>query len=159
MDPAASGLRSAELFPAAPAAVAEACRAAMTDLSMREISTTDNGSDPAVVRAGGNTKTTPLRLTGKTADGRDVRVELRPMGLGTVAAIKVGRHGDVPYARTLLERLGVRLGTLPPQPIPDPPSSTPAPLSNPFLSRGAVPDAEMFRDQAGSTYRDTPAPF
>ena len=65
---------------------------------------------------------------------------------------RIGWFGDEPLSRTLLERIGVRLGTLPPAAIPDRPPSAPA--SNPIFSRDAVPDSVIFRDFAEAPYRD-----
>lgn len=155
-------VRSGEVFPGGPEQVAEACREAMTDLAIQR----DDSPkvDPAVERAGGDptsahaTPARPLTLAGKAADGRAVRVELRPMGASTLASVSVGRNGDVPYARALLDRVGLRLGTKPPDPLNEAPTSPPPTFNTPLFSRKAVPDSEMLRDQIGSMYRDSPAP-
>lgn len=154
--PEFGGMKSSELFPVGPEEVQTACREAMADLSVNGIAAQD--TDPKVLRTGGVPR--PLTMLGKTSDGRPVRVELRPRGQGTVAAVSVGRSGDVPFGRALLDRMGVRLGTRPPAPINEPPSPPPSTLSNPFFSRGAVPDHEIFRDSGGgSGYRDSPSPY
>jgi hypothetical protein len=95
-------------------------------------------------------------LSGRGADGRPVTVTVRSRGNGSVVSVRVGRFGDEALCRALLDRIGVRLGTLPPAPIPAEAPSTPG--SQPFFSRAAVPDAVMLRDQAEAGYRDSPAP-
>jgi hypothetical protein len=93
---------------------------------------------------------------GTTADGRSATVTVRP---GTGAArvtVRIGWFGDEPYSRALLERVGVRLGTLPATPIPAEPPSSPG--ANPFFSRRAIPDAMQFRDEADAHFRDSPVP-
>jgi hypothetical protein len=64
---------------------------------------------------------------------------------------RIGWFGDEPLSRTLLDRVGVRLGLLPPAAIPDQPPSAPA--ANPLFSRAAVPDSEILRDFVEAPYR------
>jgi hypothetical protein len=93
---------------------------------------------------------------GTTADNRSATVAVRPRQGTTRVTVRIGWFGDEPLSRALLDRLGVRLGSLPPSAIPVNPPSSPDP--NPFFSRDAVPDAQMLREQAESRYRDTPIP-
>ena len=91
---------------------------------------------------------------GTLGDGRAVTVVARRQGrAATAVAVRVGRFGDSPLSSALLERLGVRLGTLPPAPVPagPPPSS---PNSNPYFSRGGPMPAEILRERADAGYRD-----
>jgi hypothetical protein len=101
----------------------------------------------------------PARIfEGTTSDGRPVTVTLRPgNGAGRVTA-RIGWFGDPPFSKALMERVGVRLGSLPPKAIPAEPPSAPA--ANPYFSRDAVPDTTMLREQSELfyLYRDTAVP-
>lgn len=170
-DPAAGldSLRTVERFQGTPEAVAEACREAMVDLGI---------TDEALARAkrGGrrrrndqpaedaNVAQTSLgnggqSLRGTTSDGRPVSMDLRPSGAMTAVSVRVGRDGDVSYAHAFLERVGIRMGVKPPSPIDDPPSPPPASAAYPILSKEAVPNSTILRDQVRSTYQDSPVPY
>jgi hypothetical protein len=130
-------------------------REAMADLGLRDL---DVRLDPDLA-AGGRRRVGRPRdatLTGRGADGRPVTVTVRSRGTGSAVGVRVGRFGDAALSRALLDRIGVRLGTEPPAPIPAEVPSTPG--SQPFFSRAAVPDAVMLRDQAEAGYRDSPGP-
>ncbi len=119
-----------------------AVNGAMEDLRVHSVRVTHEG--------GG------LIYQGSTADNRRVAVAIRPNAGNARISIRIGWFGDEPLSRALMDRIGIRLGTLPPEAVPvDPPSS---PDSNPFFSRDAIPDEEMLRDQADSLYKDTPVP-
>ncbi len=90
---------------------------------------------------------------GTTADDRRAHVTLRPNQGKTRLTVRMGWFGDEPLSRALMDRVGVRLGALPPSAIPENPPSSPA--SNPFFSRDAVPDEIMLRDQAEARYHDS----
>jgi hypothetical protein len=94
------------------------------------------------------------QIEGRTSDNRTVTVTLRPQKPITRVSCRIGWFGDEPLSRTLLQRVGVRLGVLPPEAIPDSPPSQPA--SNPYFSRDAVPDSEMMRDFYEAPYRNRP---
>ncbi|MHC5542385.1 DUF3568 family protein, partial [Singulisphaera rosea] len=80
----------------------------------------------------------------------------RPNPGATRVSVRIGWFGDEPLSKALMDRIGVRLGTLPPTAIPtDPPSE---PGSNPYFSKSAIPDSVMLRDQADAIYRDSPVP-
>jgi hypothetical protein len=97
-----------------------------------------------------------LVYQGSTADDRRVSLTVRPNQAITRVSVRIGWFGDEPLSRALMDRIGIRLGSLPPSAVPvDPPS---APESNPFFSRDAIPDSVMLRDQADAMYRDTPVP-
>ncbi len=120
--------------------VATAVLEAMDDLSM---TVTHRGREG-----------TAAQVEGRTADGRSVAVTLRTQKPFTRVSCRIGWFGDEPLSRTLMRRIGVRLGTLPPEAIPDRLPSAPA--SNPFFSRDAVPDSEMMRDYYEAPYRSRP---
>ena len=99
----------------------------------------------------------PSRIfEGTTADGRTATVTLRPGHGAARVTVRIGLFGDEPFSRAMMDRLGVRLGTLPPTAVPDEPPSAPA--ANPYFSRGAVSDDAMLRDQAEAAFRDSPVP-
>ena len=83
-------------------------------------------------------------------------VTLRPQQGKTRISCRIGWFGDEALSKALLERTGIRLGTLPPAAVPENPPSTPG--ANPFFSRDAVPDEEMLRDVAEAPYRDRVIP-
>jgi hypothetical protein len=122
--------------PAVP--VGNAVAEAMDDLKMTSI---ERGRDGTV-----------YKIDGKTPDNRSVTVTIRHYkGISRVSC-RIGWFGDEPLSKALLERTGVRLGTLPPAAIPDNPPSSPG--SNPIFSRDAIPDSVMLRDIAEAPYRD-----
>jgi hypothetical protein len=123
--------------------VGDAMVEAMGDLKMKSITRERDG--------------TVFRIAARTTDKRAVQVTLRPHQGTTRVSCRIGWFGDELLAKALLERTGVRLGTLPPAPIPDNPPSSPG--SNPFFSRLAVPDELFFRDVAEAPYRDRPLPI
>jgi hypothetical protein len=127
-------------LPAGP--IGDAIVEAMEDLKM---TTTGRARDGAV-----------FRIDAKTEDNRVVLVTLRPHQGMTRVSCRIGWFGDEPLSKALLERTGIRLGTLPPEAIPVQPPSKPA--SNPFFSRAAVPDEVYLRDVADAPYRDRPIP-
>jgi hypothetical protein len=122
--------------------VGTAVTEAMADLKFASI---QPGRDGAV-----------YKIQAKTEDQRTVMVTLRPHQTQTRVSCRIGMFGDEPLSKALLERTGVRLGTLPPTPIPDHIPSSPG--SNPFFSRDAVPDAEMLKDTVEAPYRDRVMP-
>lgn len=122
--------------------VGAAVTEAMTDLRMTAI---EPGRDGAV-----------YKISAKTEDNRSVMVTLRPNKAQTRMSCRIGLFGDELLAKALLERTGIRLGILPPAPIPDHIPSSPG--SNPFFSKSAVPDEEMLRDVAEAPYRDRVVP-
>jgi hypothetical protein len=122
--------------------VGTAVTEAMTDLKMTSIQPGRDG--------------TVYKIQCKTEDNRTVMVTLRPHQTQTRVSCRIGMFGDEPLSRALLERTGVRLGTLPPAAIPAHVPSSPG--SNPFFSRDAVPDEEMLKDVAEAPYRDRVVP-
>lgn len=95
---------------------------------------------------------------GTTKDGRPANITFRPGNGAARVTARIGWFGDEPFSRELMERIGIRLGSLPPRAIPAEPPTSPAP--NPFFSRRAVPD-ETLREQAEIhfLYRDTAVPL
>jgi hypothetical protein len=132
--------RAVQDFRFPTATVIPAVRDAMEDLNM---TVTHRSQDGAVTQ-----------VEGRTGDGRAVTVTLRPTKPITRVACRIGWFGDEPMSMTLMRRIGVRLGTLPPEAVPDHIPSEPG--RNPFFSRDAVPDAEMMRDFYEAPYRNRP---
>ena len=127
-------------MPAGP--VGNAVAEAMDDLKMTSI---QRGRDGTV-----------YKIDGKTSDNRPVTVTIRHHNGTSRVSCRIGWFGDEPLSRSLLERTGIRLGTLPPAAIPENPPSSPA--SNPIFSRDAIPDSVMLRDIAEAPYRDRVVP-
>lgn len=94
------------------------------------------------------------QIEARTADNRAIMLTFRPQSPVTRVSCRIGWFGDEPLTRTLMRRIEVRLGTLPPEPIPDKLPSKPAP--NPYLSRDAIPDSEMMKDMVEAPYRNRP---
>ncbi len=130
----------AQDFALPPLAVKAAVYEAMDDLKM---TVTHRGRDGVV-----------SQVDGRTDDDRSVTITVRPRQGITHVGCRIGWFGDDPLSRTFLERVGIRLGTRPPEAIPDKPPSRPA--SNPFFSRDAVPDALMLKEYPDAPYRDRP---
>lgn len=137
-----TGGRAVQTFAQAPAAVQPAVAEALDDLRVQSV---------RQVKEGG-----AILFEGTTADRRRVAVTLRAQPGGTRLSARIGLFGDEPFSRALMDRVGTRLGTLPPSAIPvDPPSE---PAANPYFSRDAVADSEMFKEQAEAPYRGTVVP-
>ena len=114
----------------------------MDDLKMTSIK---RGRDGAV-----------YKIDAKTADNRPVLITVRPHQGQTRVSCRIGWFGDEPLSKAILERTGIRLGTLPPAAIPENPPSAPA--ANPFFSRLAPPDEDTLRNIAEAPYRDRDRP-
>jgi hypothetical protein len=130
--------RAVQDFAAPPAAVKTAVAEAMDDLKLTVVRRSRDGA--------------VSQVDGRTPDQRTVTVTTRPQQAFMRVSCRIGWFGDEPLSRTLLERIGVRLGTLPPEAIPEHPPSAPA--SNPIFSRDAVPDEVILRDFAEAPYRE-----
>jgi hypothetical protein len=136
------GGRATQDFTAPIDRAATAVFEAMDDLKITSIS---RGRDGSV-----------YKFDGKTEDNRSVLVTLRPNDGQTRVGCRVGWFGDELLSKAVLERTGVRLGTLPPAAIPDKPPSSPE--RNPLLKLIAPPDDAMIRDIAEAPYRDRVVP-
>lgn len=137
-----SGGKGTQTFPSSPSGVAIALNQAMEDLDLKSIEMKRNGS--------------VIRVESVTTDDRPVVVTLRHYRETTFASVRIGWFGDEPLSRALLQRTAVRLGSHPPEAIPE--TAPSAPARNPFFSRSAVSDAEIYRDLAESPYRDRVIP-
>ncbi len=142
LEPTFSTGRAVQEFPVLAGAAANAVVEAMDDLKMTSVK---RGRDGAV-----------YKIDAKSADNRSVTVTIRPRQNAARVCCRVGWLGDEPLSRTLLERVGVRLGTLPPAAIPENPPS--APSSNPLFSLGGQPDTDYLRDLSEAPYRDRVIP-
>jgi hypothetical protein len=90
---------------------------------------------------------------GTTADDRRAIVTVRPYGGGTRLTTRIGLLGDEPLSRALVDRTGIRLGTLPPAPIPEKIPSKPGSL----LSADG-PDPAYLREQVEERFYDKTTP-
>ena len=124
--------RATQNFAYPPATVQTAIVAAMQDLRIQSVRQINDGST--------------IVFEGTTADNRGATVTLRPHTLGTRLSARVGMFGDQALSRAIMDRIGIRLGSLPPAAIPEEPPSTPA--SNPYFSRSAISDEEMLKERA-----------
>ena len=89
------------------------------------------------------------RITARSQDGRKAVIVLRPVGSGAQVSARVGTFGDSPLARLLVDRVGVRLGFLPPSTIS---RDLPAAAGKEMTPLPGVPDAVMLREQAGGGF-------
>lgn len=131
--------RGSQEFAFPPAAVHQAVLDSMSDLRITSVKEIHDAG--AVI------------FEGTTADDRSAHVTLRPNQAKSRLTVRMGWFGDEPLSRALMDRVGIRLGALPPEAIPDKVPSSPS--SNPFFSRDAVPDEIMLRDQAEARYHDS----
>ena len=134
--------RGSQAFEAPVSAVLAALNESLPDLDLHS---------PRAVRDGG-----VMRVEAQTADKRKVIATIRTHQGITQVGVRVGWFGDEPLSRSLLDRIGVRLGSRPPEAIPSTAPSTPS--RNPFFAREAVPDSEMLRDFAEAPFRDRVIP-
>ena len=139
--PSYVGGRGMQMFPTSPDLL-DNVKDAMSDVGIHSIA---QHEDPGGM----------VILEGKTADDRKARVTVQTSGVNSTVSAKVGWIGDEPLTRALLDRLGSRQGNLPPQPtaVDAGEEST---RSQPRLSRDAVPDSVMLRDQMDSGLRPGP---
>ncbi len=136
------GGRATQDFAVPPERVTAVVQEAMQDLN---ISSVGRGRDGSV-----------YKVDGKTEDNRSVLVTLRPNQGQTRVGCRIGWFGDEPLSKALLERIGIRLGTLPPAAIPEKPPSRPQ--GNPLLKLIAPPDEDMIRNAAEAPFRDRVIP-
>jgi Protein of unknown function (DUF3568) len=134
--------RGAQSFAAPPAAVIAALDDALTDLNINKGRHIRNGA--------------VFRVEARATNYRPVVATIRSHQGQTHVGIRAGWFGDEPLSKAILDRVGVRLGSHPPEAIPTEVPS--APSGNPFFSRSAVSDLEMFRDFAEAPYRDRVIP-
>jgi len=137
-----AGGRAIQEFTLPSSAVRGAVSEALDDLKMTSIQHGRSGS--------------VYKIDARTSDNRPVLITVRPHEGQTRVSCRIGWLGDEMLSKAVLERTGVRLGTLPPAAIPQDPPSTPAP--NPILSRLAPPDDETLRNIAEAPYRDRVVP-
>lgn len=127
-----------QAYPLPADSVRQAAREALVDLEFEPQSDPGRDSGSVVGRSPVKGTATLTLLTGEST---------------TLVAYR----GDQPETgRALLDRIGVRLGTRPPAPIPvDAPEPS---AGRGRLSRDAVSDAVMLRGEDMASYRDTPIP-
>ena len=137
--------RATQTFASPAKPVGLAVLAAMDDLHIQNVQTRNDAS---------------MRIIeGTTSDNRRASVMLRPQIKGsTRLTARIGLFGDEPFSRALMERIGIRLGTLPPGPIPAEAPSSPAP--NPFINfkRSVGDHSEMLRNMADAPFGTSGAP-
>lgn len=132
--------RATQDFGFSPDKIQPAILEGMEDLRMHDIHQT---AEPGTIY-----------LQGTTADDRRVIVTLRPYAHGTRVTNRIGLLGDEPLARALMDRVGVRLGTLPPAPIPEKIPSKPGSLIS-----ADGPDDEYLKQQVEERFYDKTRPY
>jgi hypothetical protein len=143
--PTYSAGRASRTFSSSTTEILPAVVAALQDLQIEGVHRINDGS--------------LIVVEGTTSDKRRASITIRPQNpSSTRLTARVGLFGDEPLSKALIERVGIRLGELPPAPIPAEIPSAPAP--NPFLDflRSAGPDPEMLKDMADSRFRDSVVP-
>jgi Protein of unknown function (DUF3568) len=142
LEPTFSTGRAVQEFPVLAGAAANAVAEAMDDLKMTSVKRDHDGA--------------VYKIDARSADDRSVTVTIRPHQKTARVCCRVGWLGDEPLSRALLERVGVRLGTLPPAAIPEsPPSAAP---TNSLFSRSVQADTEFLRDLSEAPFRDRVIP-
>jgi hypothetical protein len=141
--PSYVGGRGMQMFPTSPTLLANV-KDAMSDVGIHTIV---QNEDPSGL----------IILEGRTADDRKARVTIQTSGTNSTISAKIGWVGDEPLTRAMLDRLGSRQGTMPPQPLLEDKSTEVTQPRQPILSRDAIPDAVMLRDQMDNGTR--PSPF
>ena len=134
-----SGGKATQFFNFPKATVEKAVREAMDDLHMRVERETHDG----VV----------AYVEGRTADDRRMQVSLRPQQETTRVTVKIYWFGDEPLSRAFTDRVGIRLGSVAPEAIPEKPPSSPEP--NPLLpAKSKALDMDVLNKQAEMLYHD-----
>ncbi len=119
-------------LPREPGAVMAVVAEALGDLQMTELKRSRDGLSYLV--------------EAQTKDGRAVRVAVRPHQNESRVACRVGLFGDQPLSSAVIERVGIRVGALPPAAIPESPPSQPSP--NPFFARFSHSFDDFLRGRA-----------
>jgi hypothetical protein len=144
--PSYVGGRGMQMFPTSTALLANV-KEAMSDVGIHSVV---QNEDPSGL----------IILEGKTVDDRKARVTLQSSGINSTVSAKISWLGDEPLTRALLDRIGSRQGTMPPQPAVNASSETDDPAAEKprtqIFSRDAVPDATMLRDQINSGIMPAP---
>ena len=100
---------------------------------------------------------TSLILDGTTGDGRSARLTIRPLGAFTVTTARVGLLGDEALSKAIMDRIGIRLGTMPPAAIPaEVPTSSQSPLQT-LSNKKPLTDTSIIRNQFPTNYHDSPS--
>lgn len=131
--------RSTQDFAVAPDKLQPAVVGAMDDLRIHSV---HQSAEPGA-----------LYFQGTTADDRRAIVTLRPYAGGTRVTSRIGLMGDEPLSRALMDRTGIRLGTLPPAPIPEKVPSKPGTLLSP-----EGPDPAYLHEQVEERFYDKTTP-
>lgn len=134
--------QAAQGFPFTAAQVQTAAVEAMSDLNIRQTRQTQDG--PVTI------------YDGRTADGRRASVTVESRASLPLVTARFGWFGDEALSRAFMDRIGIRLGTLPPAAIPAEPPAAPEPPQ--VYTPGVVPRAAMPRTVSDAGYRDTPVP-
>ena len=131
-------------FPVAPAEVRKVAVDALGDLRISSIRETIEPD-------------TTLILDGTTGDGRSARLTIRPFGAFAVTTARVGFLGDEALSKAIMDRIGIRLGTMPPSAIPaEVPTGAQSPIQA-LSNKKSISDTSMIRNQFPTNYHDSPS--
>jgi hypothetical protein len=96
-----------------------------------------------------------LSFDGKTVDGRRANVNLDSRVTPPVVTARFGWLGDEALSRAFMDRVGIRLGSLPPSAIPAEPPTSPA---RPPIMMGPERTVPGSRPLSDAGYHDSPIP-
>jgi hypothetical protein len=96
-----------------------------------------------------------LNFEGKTVDGRRSSVNLDSRITPPVVTARFGWLGDEALSRAFMDRVGIRLGSLPPSALPAEPPTSPA---RPLIMMGPERTAPGQRPLSDAGYHDSPVP-
>ena len=131
-------------FPVTPAEVRKVAVEALSDLRISSIRETIEPD-------------TTLILDGTTGDGRSARLTIQPLGAFTATTVRVGLLGDEALSKAILDRIGIRLGSMPPAAIPtEVPTSAQLPIQTSSTKKSAS-DTSTIRNQYPTNYHDSPS--
>lgn len=134
------GGKATQVFSYSQPTVKKAVTEAMDDLHMRVVRETHDG----VV----------VFIEGQTADARKMQVTLRPNQETTRVSVKIFWFGDEALSRAFVDRVGIRLGTLPPEPIPEKIPSSAESTLNLLLPGARGFDIDVLTKQAEDRLHD-----
>lgn len=96
-----------------------------------------------------------LTFNGRTVDGRHATIVIDSSVTPPVVSARFGWIGDEALSQAFMDRVGIRLGSLPPEAVPAEPPKAKSPSSMFTPGRG---NESAIRSPSDAGYRDTPVP-